>query len=255
MSNTHFYVMLIISLCFVPFLVSGQSNIIITLDEGGVATFLGNGTNYSALPEGVLYKNGTIEGSTSTLTKKNDETWSFSFFLRNSSLEVYLPEAAVVKDLEGELSVNDRQQIKVYANNTIKVSYVLPTESLLALANKKKNDIFLLSVIFAGLIAGILIFGREYLHKQLQVLTKKKRPNKEKDTNKKFTLITQLLNSKENQILSILRERGPMKSSYLQRMSQIPKSSFFRNLQELEKKRLITRFGGGRNKIINLNIK
>jgi uncharacterized membrane protein len=236
-------------------IVSANTNVVVHIDETGIATFAGNGTNATSLPDGIEYQNGSISGSTASLTRKNSESWTFSFSLPNSSIEVYLPELAVVESLEGQLSVNDKQQIRVYANDSIEVSYSLPTEGLLAMAKQRKSQVLLVTIIFVGLIAGLFIFGREYLHKQLQNLSRKKKPKPSRDTDKKFMLITQLLNTKENQILSILRERGPMKSSYLQRISEIPKSSFFRNLQELEKKKLITRSGAGRNKIININIK
>ncbi len=251
--NHIFMLVLCIGICISS--VSAQTHFVIQLDEAGTATFSGNGTDLTEeLPPGVSFSNGTIRGSSTALTKKTADVWSFAFSFQDSVIEVYLSELAVVKDLKGQLSVNDQQQIRIIANDSVQVSYTISAQELSAReAIKEKNNLLLIIIVFLVIIATVIIFAKNYLNKVLQKFSRKK--SKKNDANRQFILITQLLNNKENAILTILRERGPMKSSYLQRLSGIPKSSFFRNLQGLEKKKLVKRMGLGRNKIIELLVR
>ena len=65
-------------------------------------------------------------------------------------------------------------------------------------------------------------------------------------------IIKQVLSDREKLILDKLKETGKIKSSYLRKMVDIPKASFSRHIQELEKKGLVKRIGEGKNKIVEL---
>jgi len=76
-------------------------------------------------------------------------------------------------------------------------------------------------------------------------IKKRKRKNIQKQK-----LLSQILQEKEKLILNTLKKTGKIKSSYLRKQTQLPKATFSRHIQELEKKELIKRSGLGRNKFI-----
>ena len=60
------------------------------------------------------------------------------------------------------------------------------------------------------------------------------------------------MNERERNIIDKLKETGKIKGSQLRRMLEIPKASFSRHIQELEKKGIVKRTGEGRNRFIEL---
>lgn len=234
--------------------VSAQNEFIIHLDEGGTATFAGTiQNNNTKLPQGISIINNSLEGLTTVLTKKNGEIWTFAFFFQNSTIQVYLPNNSIVEQIKGNL-LTENNKIVIKSNNSISVSYKLQPSSKNTITPTKSSERLGIIFLLALLIAGILLF---YIRKRIKkwILNKikpKKRKNGQNNSKNKIELLNQILNEKENKILSILRNKGKMKCSYLQKTSEIPKSSFFRNLQELEKKKLVIRSGPGRNKFVDI---
>jgi uncharacterized membrane protein len=216
--------------------VSAYTYLNIYLDEKGGALFLGETNEQFSLPEGIEIKGNDIIGKTNSLTNKQGEIWTFSYFLDNAELNLILPNGVVIKNINGgEISVR-KKQISIYNKNEIKVSYTIGTEH-------KFNYLFYLSIVLLGMFL-IISF---YFYKS----RKKSYVEKLEDVNK-LKIIQQTLGERENRIINKLKEIKEIKQSRLQKILEIPKASFSRHIQELEKKDLIKRIGEGKNKILSL---
>ena len=208
----------------------------IYIEENGEAVFLGETDESPILPEGVSLENGIIRGATQSLTSKQGLTWTFSYFLQGSELNIILPEGAVVKSItRGEISIDDNQ-ISIFVNEGTDMQYIISQEE------KQKNIFLILGIIIILLIISIIFYFKFY--------TKKKKP-KIKEQNK-LDIIKQVLSEREKLILDKLKLAGKIKSSHLRRLTELPKASFSRHIHELEKKSLIKRSGEGRNKFVEL---
>ena len=166
--------------------------------------------------------------------------WEFSFTLEEGEFFIFLPDGTTLTSVSSGAEIYlSENQLAVYGNNEVNITYITKTASEDGLIN-----IAVLTMIIV--ILGILIFI--YLKKK-----KDKRNEKQNEGRaKKMKLIEQMLNEREKIILDKLKETGKVKSSYLRKMSGIPKASFSRHIQELEKKKIIKRSGEGRNKFVEL---
>jgi len=229
-------------------LASAFTYINIYIDENGEAIFLGETDETPALPEGVRIDNGEILGRTQTLTDKQDETWTFSYILPNSELNIILPERAKIQSIsnpEAEISI-DGKRISVFAKSAVTINYTVDPAPNSFVANLP-----ILVILLAVLIIAIV-----YL---MNYSKREKRDKKNKQTGKKsrkqdkIEIIKQVLNDREKAILDKLKETGKIKSSHLRKLLDIPKASFSRHLQELDKKSLVKRTGEGKNKFVELS--
>jgi len=201
--------------------VSATSNLNIFLDESGNALFLGLGDGGINMPEGIIYSNGRIKGETTSLTNKEGNIWEFKFELENAEMQIILPEGSRILETDGEIGIY-REQFSIFASDRVSIKYVI-------------EDVESNSLIFVLISLLILIISAIFFSKN----KKKKRIH-----------IDDLLNERERKILRELEKSGKIKSSVLRKKVEIPKASFSRHLKELEKKRLISVSGEGRNKII-----
>lgn len=215
--------------------ISAYTYLNIYLDEKGEALFLGESNEQLNLPKGIEIKGNEIIGRTQFLTDKQGDVWTFSYFLDNAELNLILPKGALIKKIyEGEISVN-KKQISIYNQDEIEVSYTIESED-------KFNYLFCFWIV----LIPIFIMGF-YFYKSRRILKKEKLEEVDK-----LKIIQQTLGERENKIINKLKEVKGIKQSRLQKILDIPKASFSRHIQELEKKDLIKRIGEGKNKILSL---
>ncbi len=224
----------IVTLILLVNLASATTYLNIYLDETGKAEFLGE-TDASILnlPIGVSLSDGKIIGSTSNLTNKQGDVWTFSYTLSDSEINLILPKGAVIKNVSNAQIYLDNNQFSIFSKNSVKVSYTIQS-------TQSSGFNYIILIVLALAIAAGIFF---YLNRKLKANKKEK---------SKLDVIKQVLNDKDNLILDKLKELGKVKSSYLRKMCDMPKASFSRHIQELEKKGLIKRSGDGRNKFIEL---
>jgi len=216
----------------------------IYIDSSGKAEFFGetNETRILRLPLGISVQDGEIRGTTQELTQKNGEIWTFYYSLTNAELKVILPDGTTVQNISnGEIFI-ERGRISVYFQDSLSVNYVI-------------NDIdegpdFLIWLVILT-VTGVII---TYFYRQRiiglfkpKIIYKKQRHKKDH-----IDLIKHVLNDREKLILGNLREVGKVKMSHLRKLCDIPKASFSRHIQELEKKKLVVRTGEGKNKFLEL---
>lgn len=215
----------------------------IYIDSSGNAEFLGetNETQISGLPAGISIIEGKIRGTTQELTTKAGELWTFSYSLKNAEIKAILPEGAAIENVSnGEIFI-ERGRISVYFTDSLSVDYVV---------NDVQGGSNLTWLIFVLIIIGALAY---FYRKKIANLIKPKiiykRPKQKKSH---IDMIKHILNEREKLILDKLRETGKVKMSHLRKLVEIPKASFSRHIQELEKKKLIIRLGEGKNKFVEL---
>jgi uncharacterized membrane protein len=259
-SKIYFAALVSLMLVFLVSLSSALTVLNIYLDEKGDAVFLGFSDSSSLnLPEGVeVNEEGEITGITSELTSKVGEDWSFSYSLSDSELRVYLPKGSTVKEISGGEIYLEDSRIVVFVEDSFSMKYDLVTL-------EEKGIIFgvvsmgVLLLVLVGLV--IFFFYRSNRKKKIAV-KKKAEDEKEKAKEVKMAreseraeVIRKVLGDRENVILENLKKSGKIKSSYLRKLCDIPKASFSRHLQELEKKGLIVRSGEGKNLFVELKEK
>lgn len=226
---------------------SAATQINIYVDVNGDALFLGETDGSPELPEGVSVRDGQILGATSELTSKQGNVWTFDYGLEDSEFNVVFPEGAVIKELSNGEIYLDGRQIAVFVVGGVSVSYTIEETS----NNVEGPSVLILFgvIVFAIVILGVVFLinfrKREKKEKKQDKKIKQKKPDK-------IEMIKQVLNEREKLILEKLKETGKIKTSYLRKMLDIPKASFSRNLQELEKKELVKRTGEGKNKFVEL---
>ncbi|MCD4770925.1 hypothetical protein K8R30_00735 [archaeon] len=210
--------------------VSAYTFVDIYLDGGGSALFLGGTDENVSFPGGVVVEDGDVIGKTQVLTSKAGEVWSFSYFLDGAEITLVLPKGATIKSIEeGEIFVKGNK-IRVYGFGEIELTYIIGEQS--------SNLVLWVSVgVFVFVLFGFLFYGWGKLGKRVG--------GKEK-------LIRNVLGKRENLILDKLKQTGRVKSSQLKKICDIPKASFSRHIQELERKGLLKRTGEGRNKFLEL---
>jgi hypothetical protein len=214
-------------------MVSATTTLNIYLDEKGDATFVGRTNEQLAnLPQGIKLQNGAIYGIGSQLTSKNGDVWLFNFSLMDTEMRLMLPEGASIRRVNGgEIGIYD-SMLYVISRDFIEVYYTL--------GDSKKNNNLLIYLIIGTFGAAVLAF----LAVKIKKITEEKKS--------KLSIIKQVLNEREKLILDKAKKIGKIKMSYLRKMCDIPKASFSRHLQELEKKKLIRRSGFGKNKFVEV---
>ena len=215
-------------------LTSAYTYLNIYIDETGEALFLGETNEQFSLPQNIEIKGKDIIGKTQSLTNKQGELWSFSYSLQGAEFYIVLPKGSVIKEIsDGEISVKNKQ-ISIYSKDRIEVSYIIEKEN-------KFNYWTILPLIL------IITLGFYFYR-----LMYNKKKEKKADKKSNLEIIKQTLNEREKKIIDKLKEVGEIKHSRLQKLLDIPKASFFRHIQELEKKKIIKRTGDGKNKILSL---
>jgi len=214
----------------------------IYIDSSGNAEFFGE-TNETQLlvPSGISVQDGEIRGTTQELTQKTGETWTFSFFLRNAEIKAILPEGAAIKNLtNGEIFL-ERGRISVYFLDNLSVDYMI---------NDVQGSSTLTWLIVILISIGVLAYF--YRKKIASLINPKVVYKKPKQKKSHIDMIKHVLNEREKLILDKLKETGKVKMSHLRKLCEIPKASFSRHIQELEKKKLVIRAGEGKNKFVEL---
>ncbi|MDP3987075.1 MAG: winged helix-turn-helix transcriptional regulator [Nanoarchaeota archaeon] len=212
--------------------ISASSGVVVRLEDSGKALFFGQGVEGMNLPRGVeLKEDGTISGSTNQLTNKEGEKWGFSISLPDSDITVYLPEESVLLNIQKGSARVEGKNIVVSGNDSVDFEYEL---------GHKSRDIVLyaLSIFFAILIVLVLYIGYN---------------RTKRNGNGDLEAVKSVMYDRDKKIIEILEENGRMKASKLRKMADdMPKASFSRHIQELEKKGVIIRNGEGRNKFVEL---
>ena len=229
---------------------SAATEINIYVDSLGDALFLGRTNETSlVLPVGVIIEGNRIRGSTSNLTFKKGDSWSFTYRLEGSALRVTLPEGAVITSVSDSEIALDRNQITLSSPSEVRVTYTI----------QKTTDVssnIVLGIIILGLVAIVVIgYGGHSLKKAFgSFVTRYVEQRRTKKTQSKNTLtkLRPLLHEREHLILTRLKALGKVKMSYLRKETNVPKASFSRHIHELEKKNLVILSGEGKNQFIEL---
>jgi uncharacterized membrane protein len=208
--------------------VSAYTFVDIYLDNSGSALFLGGTDEDVSFPEGVEVKDGEVIGKTQALTSKAGEVWSFFYSLDDAEINLVLPKEATIRSVEdGEIFVKGNR-IHIYGSGEMELTYTIGEQS--------SNLVLWISVgIFVFVLFGFSFYGWSKSRKRIE---------------KKGKLIRGVLGKRENLILDKLRQTGRVKGSRLRKICDIPKASFSRHIQELERKGLLKRTGEGRNKFL-----
>lgn len=227
--------------------VSAFTFINIFVDETGEAIFLGETDEVISLPAGIEVIDGEIEGFTSAITNKQGEIWSIDYELPGAELTLILPRGTIIKNLGvGEVSLSG-ERISVYFQDAIEITYIVEKSTI---PEATEVNIPLLMVLIAILLI-LIVYLINYTNREKREEKKEKQiPPKPKKRIRNLDIIKQVLSDREKLILEKLEKTGKVKSSYLRKLTEIPKASFSRHIQELEKKKLIKRTGEGRNKFI-----
>ncbi|MEK6918711.1 MAG: hypothetical protein AABW73_01600 [Nanoarchaeota archaeon] len=228
---------MVVILSLLTGLVLASSEIVVHVDSSGKSTFLGSSDSDVPLPLGVTSIDGKVRGISYDLTSKVGSVWNFSLSIDNSEIQVFLPRNVIIKSTNGEVSTSVRN-IVVYSQGSVQITYVFDDEKT-----------FLLLII---IISALIIISLSYYYFSKGKVFLKPVNNRRLTRDKKISIIEPTLNSSERLLIGIIKDKKRISSSYLRILSSIPKSSFFRVLQELEKKGLIVRKGEGKNKIIEL---
>ena len=226
----------------------------IYIDNNGEATFVGETTDSISLPEGIAIQGSTIIGKTQAITSKQGEIWSASYSLAGAEMNIILPKGAVIKSIsKGDISISN-DQISIFVVGGTAITYILSAN-----INEEPNENYLLFGIILTVILIILIVflinysKREKEHESFKEV--KETAESSKNQGKKpdnLKSIAKLLNEREKIILNTLKKSGKIKQSRLRKLTEIPKASFSRHIQELEKKKIIRRSGEGKNKFVEL---
>ena len=255
---------ILFSALLVVFLVhtaSAYTYINIYLDSSGNAQFFGqtNETNQTLqLPSGVSVQNGQITGITPDLTVKNKEVWTFSYYLQGAEIKVTLPDNSRIESLnKGEIFL-ENGKISVYFADGNSINYIVLDSSssygFWAILVIMLAALALLSLHYRKRITGFFRAKKLKTSKRNKTMRRslsKARTEKGKQ-GEKIELLKQVLNQREKAILEKLETHERIKMSQLRKLTEIPKASFSRHVQELEKKGLVRRTGEGKNKFIEL---
>ena len=219
------------------------SYISIYLDEAGDATFIGITDNNSSefLPNGIIIEGNKILGITSELTIKQGKDWKFSFYFNDSLLNVFMPNGAIISNISFGKIKTDENRIIVEVNEGTNIEYVI--------TNSNNYYYYVRFIILVLIIAGLYILIRKYLLKRNKSSARRKNIGRRIN---KIEMIKEVLNERERLIINNLKGSGKLKMSQLRRVCNIPKASFSRHIQELERKKLIIKSGDGKNKFVEL---
>ena len=226
----------------------------IFIDESGDAIFLGETDEdiQDRLPSGITLENTEITGITSELTTKQGELWQFSFSLEGSEFSVILPIGATIIEISGgEISLQGKQ-ILVYTQDQVNIEYILDQGPRFLRSSFSIPIILLLTAALIILIVFLINYTKREKRKEEQEEKKLRLAQKRPKKQDKLAILKQVLSDREKLIIDKLKQTGKIKSSYLRKMTNIPKASFSRHVQELEKKGLIKRTGEGKNKFVEL---
>ncbi|MFH1249186.1 MAG: hypothetical protein V1660_03470 [archaeon] len=222
----------------------------IYLSQDGSATFIGRASNPVEI-EGISFQNGQIIGVTEKLTSKEAEIWTFSVLFNDSAeLKIFLPDNAELKSsITSNLDTMIGSEKGTIVINTAGYN---PEISFQYILKKEGYKDYSYLITFGLLIAAILTFiivkrkkkERENKKKAIKLVGEKK--------SRKIDIVKKTLNEREQIIINELLKLKKAKQRFLQKKTEIPKASFSRYIQNLEKKGIITKKGIGKNNLIEL---
>ena len=240
---------LILALIFLVQTISAYTYLNIYIDSTGKAQLLGetNQTNL-VLPSGVLVQNGKINGFTQALTSKSGEIWTFSYALTDAEIKVILPDGTKIESLSNPSAeiFLERERISIYYTNSLTVKYKVNPQT-------SSNPVLWIIVILAIAFGFVAYFYKNKVKGFLKPKIIYQKPKIKRSD--KIDLIRHVLNQREQIILDKLKSTGKIKMSHLRKLCEIPKASFSRHVQELERKKLVLRSGEGKNKFVELTKK
>lgn len=248
----------ILSFIIILHSISAYTYLNIYLDNSGKADFLGetNGTNQTlSLPQGIIVQDSQISGTTQDLTTKVNETWRFIYSLKGAEMKVILPPGSTLQNLSQGQIFLERERIVVYFKDNVSLQYMIPDAkfdptSLLAIIVILIFAIAIVSYHYRKKITGF--FGKKREQKGRRSKPEKKATGKDDKRQRKLELIKQVLNPREKIVIDNLENHGRIKMSHLRKLSGIPKASFSRHVQELERKGLLKKTGEGKNKFVEM---
>jgi uncharacterized membrane protein len=224
----------------------------IYLKENGETTLIGETTDEIDLPSGITLNGNRISGKTHELTNKSGDTWTFSLSIEGLTANLIFPKTASIKSTSnGEIFLNG-DSINIHFLNDIKVDYSINSSS-----NSGNSTSLLVGIVLFLILLVLVFFLINYTKREktsnLQEESSKQQSSKLQKKTSKIEIIKQILNDREKIIIEKLKKTGKIKQSHLRKLTEIPKASFSRHIQELEKKKLIKRSGEGKNKFVELS--
>ena len=204
----------------------------IKIDDRGVAYFEVE-TDIPILADGLSFENNKLTGKTNSLTAKINSVWTFSLHGQNYEnifLDIKLPgSTSSITSLSGNQFLLDTKENTLTLLDSgelnFQVSYTLA------------ETFNYTPLIFVAIIAILaVVFYIVY-----KIKKKKDRLNH----------IMPIISENEQKIISLLM-KSPARQKEVRKILNFAKASFSRYISNLEKKKLITREGDGKNKILKL---
>ena len=208
--------------------ISGQ----VSLRENGLANF-DIETDIPINLSGLTFQENRLTGNTEDLLSYRSGTWTFDIDLESYDdifINIQLPS-----NLESLESITGNQHVINIHDKTITILDSGKLDFQLSYTLRETRDLS-----FIGYLALFLLLALVYFI--VRIIRRKKR---------KFREIMPFVNDYEEKILESLMKR-PVRQKELRKQLEIPKASFSRYISNLEKKRLITWEGEGKNKMLRL---
>lgn len=239
--NKFIVISIVLSMLFLS--ITSAQTVNFYISENGEVDVVGQSSLNLTLPSGIEQQGSSIFGITQELTGKIGEIWEFNFSTNlETRINIYLPDYASIENV-GEVGIS-REKNQIVISKTGKE---IEFEYKLGQAPENYNYLYVIIGVLA-ITAAIFIYLR-YRKKHRPVKITKNRINRLK-------IIKDTLNARELAIISKLEEykknKIKIKQNHLRKVLNIPKASFSRHIQELDKKKVIIRSGEGKNKFIVL---
>lgn len=206
----------------------------IYITEEGKATFLVN-TDINLELEGLTFESNKLTGETNELVSMERGVWSFMLnfgYYETILLDIHLPKnIEKINLVEGaDYFIGfDQKTLNIIDNNKdlyFYIEYEIGSE---------KGYVFLYFLGFLVVLFLVVVLFIKF--------------NKRKE--RKLQDIFPFINDKEKEIIKLLMKK-PRRQKEIRKKLNIPKASYSRYLVNLEKKKLISREGEGKNKILKL---
>jgi len=182
----------------------------------------------------LLFENNKLTGTTEVYTSKSGGLWTFSLDTKNYEnvlIDIHLPPS-----IKSIVSVSGPQHTIDLETKTI--SIISSSQDTFVVSYKTEEAINYSWIYWLLLIAIVTaIFFVYYKIKKRKL---------------RFENIMPIINEKEQKIIDLLMKKS-MRQKEIRKLLEIPKASFTRYILNLEKKKLITREGDGKNKVVKVN--
>jgi len=248
----------------------------IELDRTGTASIIGE-TNIDILNY-LKPVDDMIDGQTPELTEKKDKFWLFDYehneTLSSILIDLYLPKHSTINYIDTNMQINIRTSERGILINffgadkplKIKVQYSLNDEdSKLVIGQQgqepvlpeQDNTLFLVSgLIILLVIIAILSYNLYTLKRLVKMPVEDEiEPKKSDEINhERINTVRPTLTETQIRIMdAILEKKGQCTQSVIHHMTNIPKSSLSRNIENLHRRNILVKFYNGTTNFVKLH--